>query len=495
MANFSPHEIEQILQQFFETTAKRQYVGARYVPIFGRKDESSINWDNSAPYEPLTIVLHLGNSYTSKKYVPAGVGIHNTDYWAETGAYNAQVEQYRQEVLGFDTRIRENRHDIETLESIIPADAFSGVNTVKAYIDAQNVAQSQALENELVPFPDSAHYPKLGTLGQVLTTLANGETKWENPVVPSDAQAEEVITAWLNEHPEATTTVQNNSLTTAKYINGSVTAQKTGSDVFSHRRLLSLNEDLYSLYNADSGWYGCNRNTAATLVNVPTDITESALELHVERYTYDGTRTTLRLFDVQKNGWLAILNNDGIVYQEWTKYTYSDLSAYVNTVNLIDGAITKAKLATSFSDKVFQKNSIIAENTDLFTLFNNPSGWYGFGAATAATLANVPEDFTNQPCRLLIETGSYAGWFTTLTLCDTLGNVWHTILREDGTTYSGWFRETAIPHDTKDLLRGKTVAIIGDSISTHGNSGTYCNVPEITITSDDVGVSLNAYLT
>lgn len=75
----------------------QQYVGARYVPIFGRKDEESIEWDNSKPYEPLTVVLHEGNSYTSRQFVPAGIDIKNEDFWALTGNYNAQVEAYRAE--------------------------------------------------------------------------------------------------------------------------------------------------------------------------------------------------------------------------------------------------------------------------------------------------------------------------------------------------------------------------------------------------------------
>lgn len=44
-------------------------------------------------------------------------------------------------------------------------------------------------------------------------------------------------------------------------------------------------------------------------------------------------------------------------------------------------------------------------------------------------------------------------------------------------------------------LAGKNVAIIGDSISTNGSSGDLANVPEITITSSDIGVPLSAYLT
>ena len=189
MANFTPQEIEEMLQEFFSTTGKRQYVGARYVPIFGRAGSAEIDWDNSNAYEPLTIVLHNGDSYTSRRYVPAGIDISNADYWVITGRYNAQVEQYRQEVLSFQGQIDGIRND---------------------------------LESDYVPFPDSDHFPKYGILGQVLTTLSNGETKWENPVVPSDAQAEEVITEWLNDHPEATTTVQDGAVSWPKLGAGAV---------------------------------------------------------------------------------------------------------------------------------------------------------------------------------------------------------------------------------------------------------------------------------
>ena len=68
------------------------YVGARYVPIFDG------TWDKTKTYEPLVIVMYNGNSYTSKTYVPTNVDITNEDYWALTGNYNAQVEQYRKDV-------------------------------------------------------------------------------------------------------------------------------------------------------------------------------------------------------------------------------------------------------------------------------------------------------------------------------------------------------------------------------------------------------------
>ena len=135
MANtdpFTPEEVAQILEAFFATVGTRQYVGARYVPIFGRRGEASIVWDNTAPYEPLTIVLYQGNSFTSRQYVPEGVEITNEEFWAETGNYNAQIEQYRQEV--------------QRVSGLLPVDDFDQQDTVKAYID-RNIERLEVVSN------------------------------------------------------------------------------------------------------------------------------------------------------------------------------------------------------------------------------------------------------------------------------------------------------------------------------------------------------------
>ena len=91
----------------------KQVIGARYVPLFSEP----IDWDNTKTYEPLTIVYYGGNSYTSKQAVPKGIDITNTDYWALTGNYNAQIEQYRSEVATFDDRITTNETNITDLQN------------------------------------------------------------------------------------------------------------------------------------------------------------------------------------------------------------------------------------------------------------------------------------------------------------------------------------------------------------------------------------------
>lgn len=89
------------------------YIGARYVPIFGGE------WDNSKTYEPLVIVTNQGNSYTSVTFVPTGIDINNTTYWALTGNYNAQVEQYQQEVAQVSERQDTTEAEVNQIQESI----------------------------------------------------------------------------------------------------------------------------------------------------------------------------------------------------------------------------------------------------------------------------------------------------------------------------------------------------------------------------------------
>lgn len=94
---------------------KNVYVGHRYVPkICGV-------WDKLKTYEGLSIVTWEGTSYTSKKRVPEGVDILNDEYWTVTGNYNAQVENYRQEVRDMqdevDSKVAQDEFD-DSLNSV-----------------------------------------------------------------------------------------------------------------------------------------------------------------------------------------------------------------------------------------------------------------------------------------------------------------------------------------------------------------------------------------
>lgn len=91
-----------------------QYIGARYVPLFYTASDNSNDWESGVQYDPLTIVTYLNQSYTSKIPVPASVGnpADNPTYWIMTGAYNAQVEEYRQEVEDLQTNVTNAINDL-----------------------------------------------------------------------------------------------------------------------------------------------------------------------------------------------------------------------------------------------------------------------------------------------------------------------------------------------------------------------------------------------
>lgn len=124
--------------------AVTQYIGARYVPLFAEP----LQWDSSKSYEPLTIVYNEGNSYTSRQFVPAGILISNEEYWALTGNYNAQIEQYRTEVARFDERITQNANGIATKAPISHASTATtygvGSSTNYGHVKLYNAVGTQS---------------------------------------------------------------------------------------------------------------------------------------------------------------------------------------------------------------------------------------------------------------------------------------------------------------------------------------------------------------
>lgn len=122
----------------------REYIGARYVPVFANPPE----WNDTRGYEPLTIVLHKGNSFTSTQYVPTGIDIGNTEYWLETGNWNAQVEAYREEVLRFDARITQNANDIAS-ETTARENADTAICNLITAEEAARTAADAELRSDL----------------------------------------------------------------------------------------------------------------------------------------------------------------------------------------------------------------------------------------------------------------------------------------------------------------------------------------------------------
>ena len=81
-------------------------------------------------------------------------------------------------------------------------------------------------DSKYVPCPSPND---LGQSGQILRSTGTG-TEWVTPASPTSAQVDTAVQAWLNNHPEATTTVEDGAVTTAKLASESVTADKMADD-------------------------------------------------------------------------------------------------------------------------------------------------------------------------------------------------------------------------------------------------------------------------
>lgn len=197
----------------------KQVIGARYVPLFSEP----IDWDNTKTYEPLTIVYYGGNSYTSKQAVPKGIDITNTDYWALTGNYNAQIEQYRKEVKQLDGRIGANADAIaaETTRATEAekknADAIAANTTAINSNTAMLNATAQSPLKTLIDMNTTANaeHAKMlaGTADSGLKALINTFVPESNPI-------------YYGADPTGTTD-------SAKAINDCIKANYGGSVIFS----------------------------------------------------------------------------------------------------------------------------------------------------------------------------------------------------------------------------------------------------------------------
>lgn len=146
--------------------ASRQYIGARYVPILMGE------WDKTLSYEALNIVTYKGNSFTSKKPVPQGTEIDNTEYWINTGNYNAQVNEFinkvnslTTEVNGLTTEVNEINQSLSNINSNLgniselPYPTDPVVNNVKQiHLDLQSTKEELNNTNNALAGVKNLHF-------------------------------------------------------------------------------------------------------------------------------------------------------------------------------------------------------------------------------------------------------------------------------------------------------------------------------------------------
>ena len=132
------------------------------------------------------------------------------------------------------------------------------------------------------------------------------------------------------------------------------------------------------------------------------------------------------------------------------------------------------------------------------------AGWYGCTSAYTPNITDLPESFKKNTAITLLSipyafhSGTkkpYTNGYVLQYLTNTFGQFYQRYVSIGTGSVSEWIQFAGPLNST---LFGKTVAIIGDSISTNGDysdENPYGNVPEIIVSQEDVGKTLSAYVT
>jgi hypothetical protein len=167
---------------YYDKENRRRYIGARYVPrIEGL-------WDINKEYENFSIVVTPeNNSYTSKKSVPIGIPLTDTEYWVQTGNFEAVFGQLEDKVNQHITDSAQEFTDVNKKidTHIINADQnFIEVN--KRITD--NRLELDSIINSLDSKNDSEHFEIIEDINtntqdiNSLSTVVNANKTAQNTV-------------------------------------------------------------------------------------------------------------------------------------------------------------------------------------------------------------------------------------------------------------------------------------------------------------------------
>ena len=93
--------------------ALKKFIGARYAPEFAG------SWSNTKQYAALSVVYTGNRSYVSRKTVPAGTPITNTEFWIQSSDWNAQVAEYNLKVEGYSANVEKYNKNVQDYSAAV----------------------------------------------------------------------------------------------------------------------------------------------------------------------------------------------------------------------------------------------------------------------------------------------------------------------------------------------------------------------------------------
>lgn len=154
-----------------------QYIGRRIVPVHGGV------WDGSKDYEELTIVLYEagGDSYISRRPVPAGTVIGDKNYWMLYSLYSAQIAEavkqmeetdvaVRAELKATEVRMETRVSGVESLTNSNKAELNNRMDGIDKRLDANVSASTDKDADYAAEVVDA----RVGAEGNIYESLGAG---------------------------------------------------------------------------------------------------------------------------------------------------------------------------------------------------------------------------------------------------------------------------------------------------------------------------------
>ena len=154
--------------------ALKVYIGARYTPKFEGE------WKANKEYAALSVVYYNNKSYVSRKTVPAGTAVTETEFWVESADWNAQVEQYNQNVTQYKAQVDTYNKNVETYTKQVNefyADTLHSYETRDEMIADTTIKLGDTLltcGKDAIGDGGGSFYQVVDTQSQKTVVLANG---------------------------------------------------------------------------------------------------------------------------------------------------------------------------------------------------------------------------------------------------------------------------------------------------------------------------------
>lgn len=132
-------------------TAMSEYIGNRIVP------KHCGVWDSTKGYEGLSIVLEetTGDSYISRKDVPVGTGLNQTEYWSLCSRFSEQMALLRKETAGQVAEMEGRTSAAEELTNSNKATLEERMENIEARQDANVTASTDRNANYAAELVDA----------------------------------------------------------------------------------------------------------------------------------------------------------------------------------------------------------------------------------------------------------------------------------------------------------------------------------------------------